>query len=361
MSGVTLRHDLTLADLTTLQLGGRPAAVIECATREAIAEVTRKLDESGTPVLIVGGGSNLVIADEVADLVVLHITAAEVAVDAETGLVEADAGAEWDTVVAATVAAGLGGLECLSGIPGSAGATPVQNVGAYGAEVSSSLAEVLLYNRETGSTEWVSPESLGLSYRYSNLKFTGRAVVLAVRFQLTTDGLSVPLRYGELARRLEAEGGDRRPVAKVRETVLDLRRGKGMVLIDGDRDTASAGSFFTNPVLENQAEADAVRTRVAHVVNKQEADAMPTYPGGGERVKLSAAWLIERAGFAKGYPGADSPVRLSTKHTLALTNRGGATTADLVGLARTIRDGVRREFGVELHPEPVWVGVSLDG
>lgn len=360
MSGVTLRHDLSLADLTTLRLGGVPRAVIECATREAIAAVTQILDDSGIPTLIVGGGSNLVVADDVTDLVVLHITADALDIDAETGVVEVDAGAEWDAVVAATVQAGLGGLECLSGIPGSAGATPVQNVGAYGAEVSAVLAEVLLYNRETGATEWVTPDSLELSYRYSNLKFTGRAVVLAVRFQLTTDGLSVPLRYGELARRLDAEGGDRRPVGQVRETVLALRHGKGMVLVDEDKDTWSAGSFFTNPVLANQAEAEVVRSRVAQIVNKHDAEFMPVYPADGQQVKLSAAWLIERAGFAKGYPGADSPVRLSTKHTLALTNRGRATTADLVALARTVRDGVRREFGVELHPEPVWVGVTLD-
>ncbi|HHT31379.1 MAG TPA: UDP-N-acetylmuramate dehydrogenase, partial [Corynebacterium sp.] len=260
-----------------------------------------------------------------------------------------------------SVAAGFGGLECLSGIPGSAGATPVQNVGAYGAEVSSTLEGVRLYDRRTGADEWVSPESLELAYRFSNLKFTARAVVLAVRFRLTVDGLSAPLRYGELAKRLGvgpeegASGEARRPVADVREAVLALRRGKGMVLDDADHDTWSAGSFFTNPIV-GEAEVEGVRERVASACGAEVAESMPSYPGG----KLSAAWLIERAGFPKGHPGEGAPARLSTKHTLALTNRGMATSADLIALAREIRDGVRDAFGVTLVPEPVWIGAELD-
>ncbi|OFL69433.1 UDP-N-acetylenolpyruvoylglucosamine reductase, partial [Corynebacterium sp. HMSC077C02] len=328
-----------------------------------------------------GGGSNLVVADELEPLVAVVIEADNVTMstrghglESVSAIVEAEAGAVWDEVVEMSVDAGFGGLECLSGIPGSAGATPVQNVGAYGAEVSQVLDSVQLYDRATGSVEWVEPESLDLSYRYSNLKFTARAVVLAVRFELSVDGMSAPLRYGELARRLgvdeaEAAAGEiRRPAALVREKVLELRRGKGMVLEDADRDTWSAGSFFTNPIIpENSVEA--VRAKVAALRGADEAANMPAFPAGPGHegaVKLSAAWLIERAGFPKGYPGDGAPARLSTKHTLALTNRGESgdgtptTAADLVALARDVRAGVEKAFGVTLVPEPVWVGVSID-
>lgn len=368
VSGAKIDHDVAFRGLTTLRLGGRPVAAVRCATVDAVVEVVRILDDSGVPLLIVGGGSNLVVADEPGDLVAVVIEADDVVLgtsghglDVDGATVEAEAGAVWDDVVEMSVAAGFGGLECLSGIPGSAGATPVQNVGAYGAEVSSTLEGVRLYDRRTGVDEWVSPESLDLAYRYSNLKFTARAVVLAVRFRLTVDGLSAPLRYGELAKRLGvgpeegASGEARRPVADVREAVLALRRGKGMVLDDADHDTWSAGSFFTNPIV-GEAEVENVRERVAATCGDDVAQSMPSYPGG----KLSAAWLIERAGFPKGHPGEGAPARLSTKHTLALTNRGDATAADLIALAREIRDGVRDAFGVSLVPEPVWIGAELD-
>ena len=293
--------------------------------------------------------------------------ASEIDIDTDTGLLRADAGVVWDDVVSASIDAGLGGIECLSGIPGSAGATPVQNVGAYGVEIADVLTRVLLLERATGTVEWVSADTLELGYRTSNLKHTGRGVVLAIELQLRTDGLSAPLRFGELARRLgvtvadaEAPGTVRRPASAVREAVLELRRGKGMVHDPADHDTWSAGSFFTNPVIAT-ADAAAVRDAVARLHGAAVADAMPCYPAGEGHSKLSAAWLIERAGFVRGYPGPEAPVRLSTRHTLALTNRGGATTADLVGLAREVRAGVRDAFGVTLHPEPVWVGVDIDG
>lgn len=368
VSGAKIDHDVAFRDLTTLRLGGRPVAAVRCATVGAVVEVVRILDDAGVPLLIVGGGSNLVVADEPGGLVAVVIEADDVVLgtsghglDVDGATVEAEAGAVWDDVVEMSVAAGFGGLECLSGIPGSAGATPVQNVGAYGAEVSSTLEGVRLYDRRAGVDEWVSPESLDLAYRYSNLKFTARAVVLAVRFRLTVDGLSAPLRYGELAKRLGvgpeegASGEARRPVADVREAVLALRRGKGMVLDDADHDTWSAGSFFTNPIV-GEAEVENVRERVAATCGDDVAQSMPSYPGG----KLSAAWLIERAGFPKGHPGEGAPARLSTKHTLALTNSGDATAADLIALAREIRDGVRDAFGVSLVPEPVWIGAELD-
>ena len=389
----------SFADMTTLRIGAAPAGVVECSSAEAVAQVVSFLDAHTQPLLVVGGGSNLVVGegDEVSQLVVVLLSAGggeggvdkkgaevksaedDVMIDRETGVVRAFAGVEWDQLVAATVEAGLGGLECLSGIPGSVGATPVQNVGAYGAEVAQVLRRVQLFDRASGELEWVEPSALDLGYRYSNLKFTSRAVVTAVEFQLTTDGLSVPLRYGELARRLgvdadeAAAGNIRRPAADVRQAVLELRAGKGMVLDMADHDTWSAGSFFTNPIVTGEEARDAVVAAVREKCGDAEAESMPLYPvkGGGAgagaagvgepQFKFSAAWLIERAGFAKGWhvPGNDR-ASLSTKHTLALTNRGAATSEDVVELARAVRAGVREAFGVVLEPEPIWVGVSID-
>lgn len=378
MAGLVERGDVeassrSFAELTTLQVGGSPALVLSCRSAESVAEVVRTLDAEGVPLLIVGGGSNLVVGDDVSDLVAVVLEdGGRPVIDGDSGLVRAFAGLVWDDVVAATVDAGLGGLECLSGIPGSVGATPVQNVGAYGAEVAQTLRRVQLFDRASGETSWVMPESLDLAYRYSNLKFTSRAVVTAVEFQLTTDGQSAPLRFGELARRLGVTAGEagqdgdvRRPVAEVRDMVLELRRGKGMVLAPYDHDTWSAGSFFTNPVVDS-AVADEVQRRVASTRGEQDAAAMPRFPAGpadsvASLEKLSAAWLIERAGFSRGWhvPGNDR-ASLSGKHTLALTNRGSATSTDIVELARAVRDGVQETFGVTLVPEPVWIGVTLD-
>lgn len=407
--------DITFAELTTLRIGGRPAGVVECLSPQALQWVVSELDATGTPFIVVGGGSNLVVGDgpEVAELIVVWATTAadsakaedksfseHISIDTATGLVRAYAGVEWDQLVATTVEAGLGGLECLSGIPGSVGATPVQNVGAYGAEISQVLKRVQLYSRETKTWEWVLPEALDLAYRYSNLKFTNRAVVTAVEFQLRTDGLSAQLRFGELARRIgvtaeevtvaasAAEKGEdstaaRRPVADVRHAVLQLRAGKGMVLNPDDHDTWSAGSFFTNPIVEGEAARDAVIAAVRERCGDEEADSMPVYSAGRsavgdsavkdsaggtqqvsgqslERYKFSAAWLIERAGFTKGWHVEGNEVAsLSTKHTLALTNRGGATSRDIVELARAVRDGVREAFGVTLEPEPIWLGAAI--
>lgn len=360
IADVNLDEHTTFAGLTTLHLGGKPLLAVRCGTTAAVAEVVQLLDATGIPLLIVGGGSNLVVADGELGLVAVILENDAVELDAASGLVRVGAGAVWDDVVAATVEANLGGIECLSGIPGSAGATPVQNVGAYGAEISEVLTRVLLLERATGQLTWVSADSLELAYRWSNLKFTGRGVVLELELQLDTDGQSAPLRFGELARSLGATAaGERRPVAQVREAVLALRRGKGMVLEEGDHDTWSAGSFFTNPVVDVTV-ADAVQAAVRAERGDEDADRMPRFPAGEGQVKLSAAWLIDRTGFHRGYPAEDAPVRLSTKHTLALTNRGSAVTADLVALAREIRDGVRDRFGVTLVPEPVWIGVSLD-
>ncbi|HJE09894.1 MAG TPA: UDP-N-acetylmuramate dehydrogenase, partial [Corynebacterium glutamicum] len=224
-----------------------------------------------------------------------------------------------------------------------------------GTEVSDVLTRVQLLDRTTHQVSWVDASELELSYRYSNLKFTNRAVVLAIELQLLTDGLSAPLRFGELGRRLaisEAEPHPRRPVRMVRDAVLELRRAKGMVVEHTDHDTWSAGSFFTNPIVD-PALADAVFEKVGEPT-------MPRFPAGDGKEKLSAAWLIERAGFKKGHPGAGAKASLSTKHTLALTNRGDARASDLVALAKEIRDGVLETFGVTLVPEPVWIGISID-
>jgi UDP-N-acetylmuramate dehydrogenase len=272
------------------------------------------------------------------------------------GHLHAEAGAVWDEMVAATVAAGKGGIECLSGIPGSTGATPVQNVGAYGVEVASALRRVQLLDRREGTVSWVDPAALHLTYRHSVLKHSDDALVLAVELELSEDGLSAPVRYRELARAVGVEEGARVPVAQAREAVLGLRRSKGMVLDAPDHDTWSAGSFFTNPIIP-VAQLAQVREAVAKRVGPEAV--MPQFPDGEGSVKLSAGWLIERAGFTKGFPGEDAPMRLSTKHTLALTNRGAATTGDLVELARTVRDGVEAAFGVTLVPEPVFVGAHL--
>ncbi|MBF6297982.1 UDP-N-acetylmuramate dehydrogenase [Nocardia amamiensis] len=346
-----MREDVRLAELTTLRVGG-PALVAECATTEALVATVRALDAAGVPVLLLAGGSNLLVGDDGFDGVVVRIATTGVEIGAD-GVV-AEAGANWDDVVHATVAARFGGLECLSGIPGSAGATPVQNVGAYGAEVASLLRRVRLLDRASGEIRWVAPDELGFGYRTSVLKHRDDAVVLAVDFALRTDGSSVALRYGELATALGAEVGESRPAPQVREAVLRLRAGKGMVLDPADHDTWSAGSFFTNPVVAQDRVAQ-VRAAIAAQVGDV---TVPTYPAAGG-VKFSAGWLIERAGFAKGFPDAEAPARLSTKHTLALTNRGSASAADLVALARTVRDGVADRFGIRLEPEPVTVGVTL--
>lgn len=360
------------SQLTTFHLGGAPRAAVRAATGEAAAAVVRALDAAGVELLIVGGGSNLLVTDEPLDVVAVIMGDDHLEIDASTGVLRAGAGAIWDEVVAASINAGLGGLECLSGIPGSAGATPVQNVGAYGAEIADVLTRVQLLDRSTGAVEWVPASALDLAYRYSNLKFTARGVVLAVEFQLRTDGLSAPLRFGQLA----GEPGQRRDPAEVREEVLGLRRSKGMVHDPEDHDTWSAGSFFTNPVVPETL-ADEITQVVAAELGADEAAGMPRFPvaagsmategsdtgdsdGAAEAlVKLSAAWLIDRAGFAKGYPGADAPARLSTKHTLALTNRGAARAADVVKLARDVRAGVQEKFGVQLEPEPLWIRLEI--
>jgi UDP-N-acetylmuramate dehydrogenase len=259
------------------------------------------------------------------------------------------AGEPWDPFVERCVRDGLAGIECLSGIPGSVGATPIQNVGAYGQDVSETVTRVRVYDRTTGAVEELSNEACEFTYRSSAFKRNpGRWLVLAVTFELDEQPMARPIRYPELARTLGVSVGNVAPLAEVREAVLSLRRGKGMVIDPSDPDSVSAGSFFTNPIL-SAADFETLLQRVGPQAG------LPGFPEPDGRVKTSAAWLVERAGFRRGY-GMPGPAAISTKHSLALTNRGGATTAELLALAREVADGVERELGVRLVPEPVLVG-----
>jgi UDP-N-acetylmuramate dehydrogenase len=353
IAGVAIEVSVPVAPLTTLRVGPVAARMLTCHSTDEVIGVLRELpaDDPAERTLVLAGGSNVVLADDLPDLTVVRIANTEITVEGD--VVRAEAGASWDDVVVTSLAHGLGGLECLSGIPGSAGATPVQNVGAYGVEVADVISRVRLLDRRTGDVRWVTPGDLGFGYRTSVLKNSSRAVVLEVEFALRGDGLSAPLRYGELAKALGAEPDSRLESTRVRQEVLALRAGKGMVLATGaedpDHDTWSVGSFFTNPVVST-ADLDRIRTEVAGPV--------PSYPAP-DGVKLAAGWLVERAGFGKGYPGEASAARLSTKHALAVTNRGSATTADVLSLARTVRDGVRNVFGITLVPEPILVGCAF--
>ena len=331
-----------LAELTTLRLGGPAARLVEATTEEQIVDAVR---HAPAPLLVLAGGSNVVIADEGWPGTVLLIVTRGVEGDGARRIVQA--GEPWDAFVARCAAEGLAGVECLSGIPGSTGATPIQNVGAYGQEVSQTIASVRVLDRERDAVEDLPPEDCGFGYRTSVFKRApGRWIVLSVTFALEPSSYSRPIRYPELARALEVKVGDSAPLADVRKAVLALRRGKGMVIDETDPDSFSAGSFFTNPVLDEAAFAR---------LRERTGPGVPAFPQPDGTVKTSAAWLIEQAGFARGH-GDPLTIAISSKHTLALTNRGAGTTTDLVALAREIAAGVREAFGVDLHPEPVFVG-----
>ena len=338
-----------LAPCTTLRLGGPARTFLEAATEAELVEAVRDADAAGDPLLVLAGGSNVVVADAGFDGLVVRVATTGVRRETATGGRErltVAAGEPWDDVVAGAVADGLSGIECLSGIPGSTGATPIQNVGAYGQEVASTIASVRVLDRRTGAVEELAPAACGFAYRSSAFKHASGHVVLAVTFELERAACSGPLRYGELARALGAEAGAGAPLGEVRDAVLALRRGKGMVLDAADHDTWSAGSFFTNPVLDAAAFA---------ALEAQAGATPPRFPEPDGRVKTSAAWLIERAGFAKG--DARGPVALSSKHALALTNRGGASAEQLVAFAGEIAERVEERLGVALVPEPVLVGL----
>jgi UDP-N-acetylmuramate dehydrogenase len=314
--------------------------MVEATTEGELAEMVRSAYE---PLLVLAGGSNVVIADAGFPGTVVRVLTRGVERDGPRIAVQA--GEPWDDLVADCVARGLQGFECLSGIPGSTGATPIQNVGAYGQEVSETVESVRVLDRASGQIVEMPAAECGFAYRASRFKHRDRHVVLAVTFVLREDDRSGPLRYAELARRLDVPVGGTAPLEEVREAVLELRRGKGMVIDPSDPDSVSAGSFFTNPILEPDAFA---------ALEARAGSPPPAFPEPDGRIKTSAAWLIERAGFPRGY--GNGRAGISTKHTLALVNRGGATTAELMDLAREIAAGVQARFGVAVAPEPVLVG-----
>ncbi len=344
------RANVPLAPLTTLRLGGPARRLVTAYDEASVVEVVRSCDDAGEPVLVLGGGSNVVLPDEgfAGTVVRVVVHGLSVAQEGDAVALTAAAGEEWESFVGLCVADRLAGVEALSGIPGLVGASPVQNIGAYGQDVAQTVTTVRAYDRLSREVVELTAEQCAFSYRHSAFKRAPeRWVVLAVTFALTSSELSMPVAYAELARLLGIQVGDRAPLDEVRAAVLALRRGKGMVLDAADVDTRSAGSFFTNPLLP-AAQLAALRERAPEV---------PSWPEPDGRTKVSAAWLIERSGFGKGH--FDGPAGISSKHTLALVNRGGATTADLRRVAGAVRDGVRERFGVELVPEPVWVGDPL--
>ncbi|WP_424528788.1 UDP-N-acetylmuramate dehydrogenase [Sphaerisporangium viridialbum] len=371
-----------LAPYTTLRVGGAARAFVEARTGEELVELVAEADRDGEPVLVLGGGSNLVVSDDGFDGLVVRVSSRGVDVRDEGSrvVVTAQAGEDWDALVARAVAEGWSGIECLSGVPGLVGSTPIQNVGAYGQDVSQTVVGVRAYDRRTGEVLDLDAGQCGFAYRHSAFKEDlARYVVLSVTYALERSEKSGPVAYKELAARLGVEIGGRVALHEARTAVLDLRRGKGMVLDASDPDTCSAGSFFTNPILDGPEAAELERR----------APGFPRWDMPGGAVKVPAAWLIEHAGFPKGY--RRGPARISTKHTLALTNPGGlrvtgfpsdpeglaagagpapagpspvsdggpATAADLLALAREVKEGVEAKFGVTLVNEPVMVGLRL--
>ncbi|HHW83539.1 MAG TPA: UDP-N-acetylmuramate dehydrogenase [Actinomycetales bacterium] len=364
----------TLAELTTFHVGGEIGTYVEAQTEAEFIDAIRAADAAEAPLLVLGGGSNILPADEPFEGVVVRDMRRGIEGSADStcvgALITAPAGQPWDELVAHTIQEEWMGIEALSGIPGTVGAAPIQNVGAYGQEVAETLSNIRVYDRLAGRTRLFAMGELQLGYRDSLLKRslrdpeagggriwgpTGRWVVLEVSFQMRLASLSRPIAYGELARKLDVELGDRANSREVREAVLELRRGKGMVLDPADHDSWSAGSFFTNPILSDDDAAhlplDAPRYPVTDHTKIASIAGAPVVVEG--KVKTSAAWLIQHAGFPKGFALPGSRAALSSKHVLALTNRGGATGAELRELRDHIVAGVEDAFGITLVPEPV--------
>ncbi|MEV8374414.1 UDP-N-acetylmuramate dehydrogenase [Kribbella sp. NPDC056861] len=339
-------EDIRLASYTTLRIGGPADQLVEVTTEQELIAAVREADAAVQPVLLLSGGSNVVIGDEGFRGTVIKIATRGIRIDADAcsgAMVHVQAGEDWDGFVQRAIAEEWSGLESMSGIPGLTGSTPVQNVGAYGYEVAETIASVRVWDRVDHAVRTIFAADCGFTYRNSRFKADPtRYVVLEVAFQLPLGNLSAPIGYAELARVLDVEPGKRAPMTEVREAVLALRSGKGMVLDESDHDTWSAGSFFTNPLLDTTAEVPA---------------GAPQWPQPDGRVKTSAAWLIEHAGVAKGFAIGDAAV--STKHTLALTNRGNATAKELLALATHVRTQVQQAFGITLVNEPVLVNCSL--
>ena len=351
------RTMVPLEGFTTLRIGGPARELVEATTEGDLIDAVREADERGDRVLVLGGGSNLVVADAGFDGRVARVATRGVSLsrEGERVAVRAAAGEPWDALVARLVDEGLAGVECLAGIPGLVGATPVQNVGAYGQEVSDTITLVRAWDRRDGRVVELAAGQCDFGYRDSLFKRDARDryVVLAVTFALRPGGAPA-LRYGELTRALEGRDAT---LATVRDAVVSLRRAKGMVLDAGDPDSQSAGSFFVNPVVdEDTARGAEACARASGAL--REGESMPRFAAPGGRVKLAAGWLIERAGVAKGTRLGNAAV--SQKHSLALVNRGGATARELLALAAMVRDEVRARLGVTLTPEPVFAGFDRD-
>lgn len=394
-------RDIRFADLTTLRVGGPIGRLVTATTPDELVELVRAAEASGEPWMVLGGGSNLLVGDEGFAGTVIRIATRgiEVLPGDEEGTVHlrVQAGENWDELVAYAVEHGYAGLEALSGIPGSVGASPVQNIGAYGQELSSALVGIEFLGEGEERPRAMSADELELGYRTSVLKQGLEGVVVSVELALhdTTaerevlgEALGTPVAYAQLASALGVQLGDRVPLARVREAVLALRSGKGMVLDPGDADSVSAGSFFTNPIVTERVArtlpGDAPRwyvepdepdevTPLAELAAESPLDAFLAHQAELERVeeqatdgaatpplvKLSAAWLIEQSGIHRGFALSGSRAAISTKHTLALTNRGGASAEEVAQLARFVQGRVQAEFGILLHPEPMIVGVEL--
>ncbi|MEY4039871.1 MAG: hypothetical protein RLZZ52_739 [Actinomycetota bacterium] len=366
-----------LSSLTTLQVGGPARELITVTSREQLIEAALDTWDSNEPWLILGGGSNMVVADAGFDGTVIHVCSRgierlqDVSAGPNHSTVRVAAGEPWDDLVAWSVDQGLAGIEALSGIPGSSGAAPMQNIGAYGQELSSALVAVEFLDRYTHDISWIPASELALGYRDSVFKQGKEGVILAIELRLATygTGQSAPIAFPQLASALGVELGAQVALADVRSTVLALRASKGMVLNPADPDTSSAGSFFMNPIVtENFARhlpAESPRYPVARSAQDRvlplgaEVPPLPSTQAGPNLVKLSAAWLIENAGISKGYRIPGSHAAISTKHTLAITNQGGATAAEIVGLATYVQAMVQSHFGIILYPEPQLIGVEI--
>jgi UDP-N-acetylmuramate dehydrogenase len=352
-----LRENISLAPYTTLNIGGPARYMAEAVNEQQVMEVLELAAIRSLPLFVLAGGSNVVVADAGFPGLVLKIATRGLSTvgDEGDGIVNVAAGENWDDFVKWSVEHDFAGIECLSGIPGTVGGTPIQNVGAYGEEVSQVIASVRAVERESGTLFEFSKAECGFTYRASTFNTTrkDRFIILSVSFWLHPGG-EPRIQYADLRRFLDSQH-EGITIAEVREAVLKIRASKAMVLAPGDPDSLSVGSFFKNPVVP-----DEVAIRVEETARSQgrlaRSESMLRYRAGEGRVKLAAAWLIERAGFRKGY--GRGPVGLSSKHTLAIVNRGGATAAEIVGFMREIQDGVRTVFGIELVPEPVFVGFS---
>ena len=337
-----------LSSFTTLRVGGPARKIIHAHSEAELIEFVKAADSAKEPILILGGGSNLLISDAGFAGTVIRVESKGNALDYDAcsgGMIEVSAGEDWDKFVGISIEKGFADLESLSGIPGTVGGAPIQNIGAYGHEVSETIARVKTYDRSKGKVKTFTNTECKFSYRNSIFKEQpGRYVILTVTFQLRKGAQSLPITYAELAKQLSVNIGDQVEVAKVREAVLKLRASKGM-LINLENEIYSAGSFFVNPILSKSA------------ADQLPADA-PRWPQNDGKVKTSAAWLMEHSGVIKGEKLAGA--QISDKHVLALTNSGGATAEDIVELAKRARKKVYEKFGIKLEAEVQLVGVNLD-